>query len=50
VSWAHLAVYAAILLAVYGFCRPGSTAGKAVTSVTGAFSGALNQGLSVIGG
>ena len=48
--YVSLAVWAAVILAVYGLARPGSRAGKAVTSVTVAFSGVLNQGLTVIGG
>jgi hypothetical protein len=47
--YGHLAVYGLLLAAVYGFVRPASRAGRAVTSVTESFSGVLNQGLSRIG-
>jgi hypothetical protein len=50
VKYAHLVVYGLILAAAYGLCRPGSQAGKAVTSVTDALTGTLGQGLSVVGG
>lgn len=48
--YGHLILYALILGAAYGFMRPGSRAGKAVTAVTESFSGVLNQGLSAVGG
>ena len=48
--YAHWILYAAILAAAYGLARPGSAAGKAVTSVTEALSGALGKGLSTLGG
>jgi hypothetical protein len=48
--YGHLILYAVILAAAYGLARPGSRAGKAVTSVTESFSGVLNQGLSAVGG
>jgi hypothetical protein len=50
VRYGHLVWYALILLAVYGLVRPGSAAGKAVTSVTESMSGVLNRGLSAVGG
>jgi hypothetical protein len=50
VKYGHLVWYAVILLAVYGFVRPGSVAGKAVTSVTDSMTGVLGQGLTVVGG
>jgi len=50
VRYGHLVLYAAILLGVYGLVRPGSAAGRAVTSVTGAMTGVLRQGLNVVGG
>jgi hypothetical protein len=50
VKYAHLVWYAVILLAVYGFVRPGSAAGRAVTSVTESMTGVLGQGLNVVGG
>jgi hypothetical protein len=49
-KYAHLVWYAVILLAVYGFVRPGSAAGRAVTSVTESMTGVLGQGLNVVGG
>lgn len=48
--YSHLVLYALILLGVYGLVRPGSAAGRAVTSVTDAMTGVLTQGLSVVGG
>jgi hypothetical protein len=50
VRYSHLVLYALILLGVYGLVRPGSAAGRAVTSVTDAMTGVLTQGLSVVGG
>lgn len=47
--YGHLVVYGLILAAVYGFARPGSSAGQAVTAVTGALKSALGQGLDVVG-
>ena len=41
--YGHLVLYALILAAVYGFARPGSAAGKAVTSVTESFSDVLGK-------
>ena len=48
--YGHLILYALILLAVYGFARPGTKAGQAVTSVTGGLSGVLKQGQALAGG
>ena len=48
--YGHLIVYGLILAALYGFVRPGSKAGKALTSVTGSLSGALNKGRNTVGG
>ena len=48
--YGHLVVYGLILAALYGFVRPGSAAGRAVTAVTDSLKGALGQGLNVIGG
>jgi hypothetical protein len=50
VKYGHLVWYAVILLAVYGFVRPGSAAGRAVTSVTDSMTGVLGQGLTALGG
>jgi hypothetical protein len=49
-KYGHLVLYGAVLLAVYGFCRPGSAAGTAVTSVTESLTGVLGQGLATAGG
>lgn len=43
--YGHLVLYAVILAAAYGFCRPSSSAGKAVTSVTDSLKGVLGRGL-----
>jgi hypothetical protein len=43
VKYGHLVLYAVILAAVYGYCRPQSKAGKAVTSVTGSLAGVLTR-------
>lgn len=48
--YGHLVLYAGILLLLYGLVRPGSQAGKAVTSVTESMTGVLGQGLSAVGG
>jgi hypothetical protein len=50
VRYAHLVLYAAILAVIYGLVRPGTAAGKAVTSVTDSMTGVLSQGLSAAGG
>jgi hypothetical protein len=50
VKYGHLVWYAVILLAVYGFVRPGSAAGRAVTSVTESMTGVLGKGLTALGG
>jgi len=50
VRYGHLVLYAGILLLLYGFVRPGSQAGKAVTSVADSMTGVLGQGLSAVGG
>lgn len=49
-KYGHLVLYGLILAAVYGFARPGSAAGRAVTAVTDSLKGALGQGLDVVGG
>lgn len=49
-KYGHLILYGAILAAVYGLSRPGSTAGKAATAVTESLTGVLGQGLTVLGG
>ena len=48
--YGHLVVYGLILAAVYGFARPGSNAGRAVTAVTDSLKGALGKGIDVVGG
>lgn len=48
--YGHLVLYALILAAVYGFTRPKSPAGMAVTSVTESLTGVLTSGLGTIGG
>lgn len=48
--YGHLVLYAVILLAAYGLVRPGSRAGRAVTSVTESFAGVLGKGLAKVGG
>lgn len=48
--YGHLVLYAVIFAAAYGFLRPGSRAGKAVTAVTESFSNVLGKGLSAVGG
>lgn len=48
--YGHLVLYAGILLLAYGLVRPGSAAGRAVTSVTEGMTGVLSQGLSTVGG
>jgi hypothetical protein len=50
VRYGHLVWYALILLAVYGFVRPGSAAGRAVTSVTESMAGVLGRGITAVGG
>jgi hypothetical protein len=50
VKYGHLILYAVILLAVYGFVRPGSAAGKAMTSVTDSLAGVLGKGITQLGG
>jgi hypothetical protein len=47
-KYGHLVLYGVVLLAVYGFCRPGSQAGQAVTSVTDSLSGVLGAGLEAV--
>jgi hypothetical protein len=49
-KYGHLVLYGLLLAAVYGFVRPGSPAGRAVTSVTESLSGVLGKGLTTIGG
>jgi hypothetical protein len=44
--YAHLAVWAAVLAAVYGLARPGSAAGHAVVAVGGSLAGVLGGGLA----
>lgn len=44
--YGHLVFYALIVAALYGYCRPRSTAGKAVTSVTDSLTGVLTSGLA----
>jgi hypothetical protein len=39
--YGHLVLYGLILAAAYGFCRPSSRAGQAVTSVSGSLAGVL---------
>lgn len=48
--YGHLVLYAVILAVAYGFLRPGSKAGRALTSVTESFAGVLGTGLQKIGG
>jgi hypothetical protein len=43
VRYGTLLFYALVLAAAYGFMRPGSRAGKAVTAVTGSLSGVLGK-------
>jgi hypothetical protein len=50
VRYGHLVFYGLILAAVYGYCRPRSAAGKAVTTVTDSLTGVLTSGLGTIGG
>ena len=48
--YGHLILYAGILLIVYGLVRPGSVAGKAMTSVTDSLAGVLGKGITQLGG
>jgi hypothetical protein len=45
VRYGHLVFYGLVLAAVYGFVRPASPAGHAVTSVTDSLTGVLTSGL-----